>query len=239
MTIQTRYGTSIYVAGESHTLILPRLASSLRGAIFGHGANRPASDGANRSAPYGIIPRNMAEDRMVIYPDLGGLYNWGNDTSISRVGSARTYLISEGAPSDKIILVGASMGAVAVCNWARQNPTLVQSLILFIPAVDVEDLRANNRDGVQASIETAYTNNAGWQAARTTHNPIEYAAADLAGKGFDIKVYYSSNDPVCLPVLVESFIALVGAESHNLGAVGHDVTGLDLAEVRTWIADRD
>lgn len=236
MSITTQYGVGV-VASEAHCLIRPRKNwVGKRAVVYCHGANRTAKDGVGGSGVgYADIPRYLGEDLPVIYADLGGLYTWGNGTARGKLDAVRTWMTSVGALTDQIILVGASMGAALACNWARVNPTLVKALALFIPAVDVEDIRANNRSGLQAGIETAWTDNTAWQAARATNNPVEYAASLSA---IPSRVWYSTDDPICLPAKAQAFAAAAGSTLTSLGAVGHDVTGLDITDIRNWINER-
>lgn len=229
----TSYAVSRYAASEADCLITPRVPwAGTRGVIYCHGANRTATDGT--MSGYADIPRAVGADFPVSYADLGGLYTFGNATSQARLGDAKTYIQAAGAMSGKVILMGGSMGAALACNYARANPTLVQALALFIPSVDMEDIRANNRASLQANIETAYTNNAGWQAVRSTHNPVEYAHV-FRHLGIPLKVWYSTSDPTCIPARTSAFIDAAQCESHSLGPVGHDVTGIDLDDVRNWV----
>lgn len=232
MSITTSYGVGEITAGENHTLIRPRLGGvGKRAVIYSHGANRPALDGV--SPGYADIPRYIGEFYPTIYPDMGGLYNWGNDTAISRLSAVRTFMGNKGYAIDKVVLTAGSMGAAAVCNWARQNLSLVACLALFVPSVDIEDIRANNRSGTQAGIEAAYINNAGWQTARPTHNPVEYAA-QLAS--IPTRIWYSTDDPIVMPSTVAAFAAAHGnATVTSLGAIGHDVSSLNYADMMTWL----
>lgn len=233
--IDTLYGVGVYAPGqatEAHCLLTPpRHWAGRRGVIWCHGANRTALDGL--AAGYADIPRAVAQDAPTLYADLGGLYTWGNDASQNRTTDARTFLQARGAAQGKVTVLAGSMGASVACRWVRNNPTLVHKLGLFIPSVDVERMRAQDVAGLQDEIETAWVNNAAWQVARPTANPIEIAD-DLAALGIPIKVWYSTNDNLALPGEVATFAAICGAELVSLGAVGHDVTGIDLKATRAW-----
>lgn len=150
---------------------------------------------------------------------------WGSDAAIAKLTLYKTFLQGAlGAKAGKIGLLYGSHGCALAYSWAKANPTLVYCLAGGIGACDVEDIRANNRNSYQASIETAYTNNAGWQAARATHNPVEVAAS-LSIPQLD---YYSTDDPICVPSTHAALLAAAGANmtQRSLGAVGHAFTGL-------------
>lgn len=160
---------------------------------------------------------------------------WGNDTSIARVEAMRNWLNGRfGVSSSGFYLVGISHGAPIALNWARQHLSLVKAVALMIPAVDVEDIRANDRGSYQASIETAYTNNTAWQAARSTHNPTDYPS-DLSG--VPMKAWYASDDPICTAAAVDAFATATGCEKQSLGAVGHDAASVDPLQVLDFFAE--
>lgn len=173
----------------------------------------------------------------VLGVDAGGLTTWGNDTALAAVNDARTFLQGTlAAKAGKIVLLGGSMGSVLALNWLRANPTAVYCASLGLPIADVEDVRANNRGGAQAAIETAYTNNAGWQTARPTHNPAEYTA-DLIAADVPIRFDYSTDDTIGLPALTLDLADTLGdlATVDDYGAAGHTYTGLDATTAANWV----
>lgn len=145
---------------------------------------------------------------------------WGNDAAVTKLGTYKTFLQTQlGAKAGKIGLLYGSHGCALAYAYAAANPTQVQMIAGAIGTCDVEDIRANNRASHQASIETAYTNNAGWQAARPTHNPVEVAAT-LTIPQLD---YYSTDDPTCTAATHAAFAAAAGSNmtQRSMGAVGH------------------
>lgn len=236
--ITSSYGVNQYAVGtgEAHTLLRPRSNwSGKRAFIWLHGANRTAADGYTYSSGYADLAREIAQDFPVLYADMGGLFGWGNASVRARITDAFAFMVAQGCKADQVVLIGASMGGMGACNYARRNLSLVKGLVLFIPAINGEDIRANDRLGSKASFETAWTNNATWQAARPTDNPYEYSA-ELAGS-LPIGMWYSNDDPVCLKAYAEAFGTSVGTDVQtNLGNVGHDVAGISTTAVREFCA---
>lgn len=154
---------------------------------------------------------------------------WGSDAAQTKASSYVTWLQNTfGAKAGKIGLLYGSHGCALAYAWAKANTSKVQLIAGAIGTVDVEDIRANNRgtgSGYQASIEAAYTDNAGWQAARPTHNPTELVASLGAVPQLD---YYSDTDPICVLATHQAFATAAGVnlEQHSLGSVGHATTGL-------------
>lgn len=167
-------------------------------------------------------------------PNAGsGLY--GNDTVLARIEAAWTWAKANVAvKQDKFIIDAGSRGTVDAINYAQRNPSKVIALVAGIPVCDAEDVRANNRSNQQAAIEAAYTNNAGWQAARASRNPVEIAAS-YGATGIPSRFYVSSNDNVALPQYADQFVASASNVSKvDIGAQGHSTNGLNPNDVSDW-----
>lgn len=159
-------------------------------------------------------------------PGLGdGAHPWGNDLSKTRLDAHKTFLQGVlGAKAGKIGLMYGSGGCPLAYAWAFAHPTDVYCIGGAIGVCNLEDVRANNRGGsggYQVSIEAAYTNNAGWQAARATHNPVE-----IAGLAIPQLDYFSTNDPYADDGVHSGHDALAvaaGAQmtQRSLGAISH------------------
>lgn len=177
---------------------------------------------------------------VVIDCDLGspnaaaGLY--GNDTVLARLAEAWAWAKANLAvKTDNFILSGGSRGTVDALNYLTRNASQVAACTLEIPVCDAEDVRANNRSGQQAVIEAAYTNNAGWQAARPTRNPVEIASA-VGATGVPGHIWSSSDDNIALPGFVDTFVSGSGWGRTVFGAVGHSTSGLNLPDLSAWAA---
>lgn len=222
--IATAYGSGIYRASEAHVEFRPRIYTdnARYGVIHCHGYASPLGAlTASYLTTYRDIPAGLTRvGAPSVSADLGGGTTWGNATSSSAMDDAFTYLQAAGGGKDgKCALVCGSMGAVVGMNWARQHLSSVVAIALLIPVVDVEDVRANNRGSYQASIETAYTDNATWQTARPTRNPTQYAAS-LAG--IPIAAWYSTDDTIATSAAMTAFAAAHGnTVLHSMGAIGH------------------
>lgn len=156
---------------------------------------------------------------------FGGTTTYGNDTAIERIGEAWDWLPNQIAcPTDKVLVIGESMGGCDVLNWVQRNLGVVAAVALMVPLVDLADVHDNNRGGLASEIETAYGGGAGYAAAVDAHNPLEFAT-DLAG--IPIKIWNASNDTLIVPATVAAFAAASGAETVDMGAVGHSIQTLD------------
>jgi pimeloyl-ACP methyl ester carboxylesterase len=228
-------GTGIYRASERHILRTSdegRRNATTVGILALHGAGNDASFVDEFPPAIELAARGY----LVLGIDAGGLTAWGTDTAIAAVSDGRTYLQANGAASGEIVLLGSSMGSMTALNWLRANPTLVACAALALPIPDVEAVRANNRGSLQAGIEAAYTDNAGWQTARPTHNPTEYVAA-LVTAAVPIRLDYSTSDTIGLPAETEAFASALGsiATLDSMGAVGHSFASLSGIDVADWV----
>lgn len=171
--------------------------------------------------------------RVAFSGDFGGTGTFGNDTSGDRIAEGWSWVKSQvPCATDKMLLCGQSGGCPDVINFAARDLSKVAALALLIPALDLADIHDNNRafaphpGGFAIDIENAYGGAAGWTAAEPTHNPVHHAAA-IAAAGVPVLVAYSTDDPICLASIAQSFASSVGAELVNLGAVGHGISSLD------------
>lgn len=236
MAVWTSYGDGQYRASEAHVAYLPRLWKS-GGRLCLQALHHAGTVDLLLTDTYDDEPRAIAErGTAVIAGDNGATSStrWGNSDSDTSVDALRSYAgTAFGATTTTVAALGTSMGAATILNWARTHLSSVTRIALVVPAVDIEDIRANNRQSAQASIETAYTNNATWQATRSTRNPVEYAA-ELAA--IPIRIWHSTDDPVCVPSTITAFAAAHGNTTvSSLGAVGHDGTSLDEHAMADWL----
>ena len=222
-------------AGEAQAAILPRSRASTAdgarpGAVYSHGATDKARWVAKHPAAWVAAGQGYP----VLSRDFSGDH-WGNDTAIARMDQAAAYMTGTfGAKVGKLVLVAHSMGGCHLLNWATRNPSQVAAVILSCPVLDLKNMHDANVSGYAASIETAYGGLAGYQAAATAHNPMDFAGTLAA---LPIRVYYSTNDPVCTPAQVSSFAGAAGSlcSSYSMSASGHTQEVVPPADVLSWM----
>lgn len=221
------YGVGAIQSGEAYDVLLPkkwRPDGTRRGVIFCHGHDGNALSCQDNQPE---VRRLAARGLAVLCTDLGGARTWGNPTALTRIDQAWTWMKANlGVATDQMLLYGGSMGASAALNYTRANPANVAAVAGVKPVLDIDDIHDNDRSGLAASIETAYGNLAGWDAAKATHNPATYAAAL---QGVPMRFWPSTNDPICLYSIAQSFAAASGAEMVDVGATFHTfpAAGLD------------
>lgn len=204
------------------------------GVLFG--TERGATPANMLTEPNSTLARKLAQNYGVAMTSSAptGL-SYGNDAAIAAFSSMRTQQLHTelGCRTDKVAVVGRSMGGCQALNWARQNKALITSISLVCPLVNLVD----GHDRVfEAEIDAAYGSHANYLAALSTHNPMAYAA-ELAG--VPIRIWYASNDTSILPADVLAFASSVGSSCSvvNMGAVGHTVTAAPVDDVASWISE--
>lgn len=139
--------------------------------------------------------------------------DWGNSTVQSRVTQLKTNAQTALFAGGKVHLLGISAGGTTCLNWAKANPTLVKSIALLIPCVDIQDIYDNDRSGFQSEISAAYSGR-----PSNANTPAQNTASFT---GFPMKIWYSETDTVTPLNVTSSFISGTGATGVSMGSIGH------------------
>lgn len=224
-SIATSWGQGRYLAGEGELFITSRIhrlgETGRLGiiALHGRGANgltwSPGWSGGDHVA-------ELANDFIILSPDAGGTLTWGNNTAMSAIDAAYTYLRGTlGANgSTKIGLMGWSMGGLNALNWLKRNPEKVACTWLWSP---MTNLGAAQAGAYTAEINTAYSGN--YATNSVGHDPI-VDAADYQGLG-RIHLCHATNDSTINVTQSRDWVAAVNDPNVDLAETntgGH--TGL-------------
>lgn len=100
---------------------------------------------------------------------------WGNDASMTDLDNQVNLLSSKfGTPANKVVLVGGSMGGLAVLRYAILNPTKVAAVVGLIPLTDLKLFYRSNVGSADAGV-----NSTAWQIATAWGVTIPQAITDL------------------------------------------------------------
>lgn len=163
--MRTSAGKDRYLSGDYDLALGPLAAwaapATIPGLLYCHSNGAGAFTCRTTTYPGELALANAVGERLaVLSGDFGGPSTFGNDTSLSAVGSGKTWLQGASCPvrakAGKVALLGLSMGAIVATAWAKANPTLVSCIALIIPAVDVDAIRVADVSGIAATINTAY-----------------------------------------------------------------------------------
>lgn len=243
MTTWSNYGLGQYVAGEQHIGVFPRDYSPGEGTV---GVLLCRSAGLNamlwrnyagKPGAYGLADAIADAGFPCISFDCLTTDGWGNDDSISRVESARQYLVNTfGARADKVLIVAQSMGAANGFAWAAANPSIAAGVVGVTP---VMNLNYNWTSTHNSGINNAY----GGAYVPATHGPTHDPLVIAQAGGFDglpVQLWTSSDDTITRPVDADAMVAAIGstASHYNVGALGHsdNATGaVDTAAVVAFL----
>jgi len=227
MLLRSSHGSGRYAASEVDVFVanLAGWAGGVRGVLYFHGAAASATscrDYTNIGELH--LVNAIAEAFPVLSIDAGGANAFGNSTAVARCSDGRTHLQGTRlAKAGTVLCVGSSMGALTALNYAKANPTHVAAVVGLIPAIDLNDIVTNNRGGLAANVNTAYsTYNEATHGA--TSNPATYAATFTT----PTRLYYASDDTTCLPGTATAFdTACASATAVSVGALGHTQAAID------------
>lgn len=181
------------------------------------------------------IVRNMV-DRCGLYSisaDLGGSATWGNSTLLARLDEAFAYTQTfPQVKKGKVLLVGQSMGGLAMLNWAKANPSKVAGMVGVIPVTNMNSAIA---DAFRSQINAAYGGSYSDAAHGANHNPQIFASA-LAG--IPGQLWVGRTDVIAR--LDDANVVASGAPSIHVmelnGAHDESTLGLiDLAEMERFL----
>lgn len=234
--------TTRYTPNEPSYLYRPRHPiPSKRAVILLHGAGNGAiqyQDSKNLPTLSKCIQQFALNNYLMLSADAGGAQTWGNDTQLTAVEAAWAYLKSTGeCATDKVILAGASMGSLSSHRFAAEHPTDVAGMMLWMPAIDIEDIRNRNSLGSMDLINTAWGLAAGSTVATggaqvpTRGRPLDRVAAYDA---ILTRIEYSSGDTVCTSTVCDTYAGLRDPSKltrHVSGTGDHGepaLTGIDI-----------
>lgn len=167
---------------------------------------------------------------------------WGNAGVLEKMAETKTWLQgSGGAKAGKISLIGISMGATAALNYAlslgENASDQIASIALISPALDTEDIEGTPRDAfLQASLRYAYGGSAATFAVEgVLHNPMRLRS-EIAAMRIPIHIWYSSDDPIALTAITESFIETTDYVRGTVtGAYGHSIDDFPMDDIASWL----
>jgi hypothetical protein len=173
--------------------------------------------------------------------DNGGASTWGNAAMVSAIDDTITWgAANYGTRTDLAALIMLSHGVTAL-NWIWRNPTKLVAASLCIPATSLVGL--HDRDpgglGIQASIDAAYVDHAGYLAAISTRDPSHVDnMALLAPLAAKMQIWASSNDNVCIPAETTAFATGTGIVVNDIGAMGHSFPEDAVQSMVEWMIPR-
>jgi pimeloyl-ACP methyl ester carboxylesterase len=184
LTAASYYETG--VNGETHIEIYPkgwRGDGTKRGIIFSHGANGTELEARNPDGNpfnmYRFVDEIVQLGHPVLSCYLGGNH-WGSPAGVSKLAAAVAYMQSTmGAKTDKVGLIGQSMGHLVSMNYTAANRAKVAFVISSMGVADLNDIYQNA--SYTASINAAYGGSYSNATNGPTSNPSINTSTKFAG----------------------------------------------------------
>lgn len=208
-------------AGEYDFILKPHDQRAQNvGVVMFHGSGHPYAM-HDTTQPYSSMLAGLIANAgiPVVSAEFGG-QAWGNPNAMTLGDNAITYMNAVcGTRTDKVIVMGGSMGAYTALRFAKMNPTKVLAVAGMVPLTNMTYFYANV--GGTADDEIA----AAWGVAVGSALPAASQIQEVAGTAFTdipIKLWYSSSDAIVRPIDTTNFIAnCPSATGVNVGTNGH------------------
>lgn len=206
----SRYEVGQYAAGEAHLLTTSERARRDGSewaviAIHGHGGD--ATQFETLTAYQGAHVDALANAGLLVYSiDAGGIHTWSNDTAMSAISSAYSWITDPakgGAKAGKVGIMGWSMGGGNSLNWIKRNAAKVARAWLWVPESDLDFFHGTPGytpsyatggialGGYAAEIDAAYGGN---YAANAPGHKIRDEYASWNGLGVPITIAHAVDD---------------------------------------------
>lgn len=225
-----KYGISNIQSGESDSLFLPGgNAHNGYGVVLLHGAGTPTQFQEIARWASGQIPARLCEAGFACVSGQMGGDTFANDTAMTRIGQARTYLEANAdVDPDKVILVGFSMGGSLAWRYAGLNPSEVAAIAGIMPLCDMDEIYQGNLGGLRAAIGTAWGVTYPTALPADAHPLTQYAAA-ITGANIPSRIYYSDADTFISTTSISAMGTALGTTpiEHDPTNAGHTETGFN------------
>lgn len=215
-----------FTSGQQDLYIEGRYRITRRPVVYCHGASGSGYPTANTSVDP-IIKAIAREGFTVLVPYIALL--WSNATKDTRIADALTWgRANLACSSADPLVVGVSMGGGAALHYAANHATA--GVVGIIPAIDYQAIRVADTSGLRAGIDTAagVTYPAALPAG---FNPSTLTASLTTTP---IQLWTASNDAVSANAA--TFATAVGADLHDVGALGHTDAAIAAADIPTIIS---
>lgn len=216
-------GLGTVTAGQVGTIWHPRTPrKNTCGLILLPGQSNPKAymDAVDQKATTRLAAALASAGIPTITSEFGG-NSWGNDNAMTAITAAKVALQAAypNMRTDKVCLLGTSMGGSAVTRYAQQNPTSVAAVVGLIPAYDPKEIYIYGNVG-DAAMEAA------WSFAGLVNFPDGLDVGPKYALASSVPIFsaYASNDDIVPAASVTGYHTNAGGLAENIvnvGALGH------------------
>lgn len=207
-------------SGQWDTIWTPRIPRrGTCGLILLPGSGNPRAymDTVNQPASVKLAAAVASFGIPTITCDFYG-NSWSNANAMTAITSAWTVL-KAAFPlmrTDKVCLLGGSMGGGAVARWSQLNPTNTAAVVGLIPAYDTK-YEYDNVAALVTPIETAW----GFTGVGNFPSAANNLANVTPAIGIPILTYYAGNDTTVPSAGVTGYHTAAGGTGGNITNVGN------------------
>lgn len=232
--------TGRVAAGESDEVWTPRTPRTGRcGVVLVHGSGNPQEfvDPVGQPSSLKLAAALAGAGIPCVAGDFGG-QTWGNDTVLARIDAARAVLQGKFPTmrTDKVCLLGISMGGWAVTRYCELYPSKVAACVGLIPLCDGVAFYNANTGAVATEIGNAW----GVTAPAALPPRADNAANASLAASVPWLAGYSSVDTTVLPAWVTAYTAAVGGTAiitdSTYGHSDQAVGGMPISTVGQFLA---
>lgn len=205
---------TINLSGHAVSVWIPRTYRGGYGVILTHGAGAPFefTDLTAQAASVRLAAAIASAGIPCIAGpfQVAGVNSWGNDVAMAQMTDSRNELPNHvpGLNTDKILLLGVSMGGGAVARYSILNPTEVAGVVGIIPAFDYV-YEWENIASIRASMGAA------WGVTYPTPLPVgaDNVSNAAAAAGIPLLAGYGTADTTVPPTGVLNYVDAVGGDA--------------------------
>lgn len=223
-----------YVAGEKCLQFTPRHNDPKPGILFVHGAGSDADYNLDTYGRHAVRTMRIVDEYPALSADFGGKQTWGNAAATNAIGQyLNVFNNRPDVVTNEYALIADSMGGINALNYAAGALVKPKAIVLVIPVLNPEDIRANNRTGYASLVNAAYGGTYNESTQGSTRNPHTMRAMAKL-KNIPTLIFYGLTDTTCLPQFATDYIAadpnyrkgvpIAGGHAESTyAAVDHDV----------------
>lgn len=217
MTLISSSKLGRFTAAKQDLYLAPTRGQDKPLVILCHGAGGVSANWNGHSGFNAMLKIGHAIARAgwcCVAPSIENL--WGNTTSDTRIGSAKTWgQANLPCAAGDIALFGASMGADSALSWAYDNIADVLCVGGVIPALDLQAIRVANTLSLRAPIDTA------WGVSYPTALPAGANPASNTSTLDDVPQWFSYANDDAVSANIATYATATGATIDDIGALGH------------------
>lgn len=233
-------GYRVVTGADGYTIWHPRTPRvGTCGLILFPGQSNPYGymDAFNQQASVTLAAALASSGIPTITSTFGG-NTWANNTMQATIPAHRAALQAAfpAMRTDKICVLGISMGGAAATRYTQLNPASVAAVVGIIPAYDPKAIYVNNEVG-DAAMEAAWS----FSGLANFPDALDLGTKAALASSVPLLTGYASNDTIVPAASVTAYHTAAGGDPANIvnvGALGHTdaaIAALSIATIARFL----